>query len=149
MLEVTDPRRVVINRCRKRYKLSRSKRSLGKLLSALERIQEKASRNNDALASDQAWFIAEETWSLVMRTIGPIDPKMETVFSCAPVPPEFEDKSDVERMADLLTHVLIAEEFGNSAPGILYVRILSLAIRITTDALLVSSPELFCTEVEQ
>ena len=141
MNDITAPRKVVINHCRKRHKRSRRpRRSPEKFYEALERIQEKAAENNGVLTSEQAWFIAEETWSFAMRFI---DPRMATAFACQHIskPENFENMSDDERMNYLSAFAPIAGQLKDDSFLCAYV--LSMGIRIATDALLASSPEIF------
>ena len=140
MSDITGPRKVVIDHCRKRYMLSLVKRSPEEFCEVLGRIHEGAVKNNGILTSEQAWIIAEETWSFITKRI---DPKMATAFSCLSVPPEFEDMSDAERVERLCGSVSTLDMFGRSFHSRLYAHILSMGIRIATDALLASSPEIF------
>lgn len=140
MNTITGPRKVVIDHCRKRYTLSMVKRSPEGFCEVLWRIHERAVENNGILTSEQAWLIAEETWSFATKRI---DPKMAAAFSCLSMPPEFEDMSDVERVEELLGSVSALDMFGRSFHSRLCAHILSMGIRIATDASLASSPEIF------
>lgn len=137
MNAITAPRKVVIDHCHKRYELSRSKRSPEGFYKTLMRISGKATANNGILTSEQAWFIAEETWSFVTRFIEPI---VAPAFAGLDTPGWFEEMPDDMRVGTLAVGALVV---GDSANPITYARILSMGIRIATDALLTSSPEIF------
>lgn len=137
MNDITAPRKVVINHCHKRYKLSQSKRSPEGFYKALMRIRNNAAENNGVLTSEQAWFIAEETWSFVTRFIEPI---VAPAFAGLDMPGLFEEMPDAERVRTLAAGAFVV---GESAHPVTYARVLSMGIRIATDALLASSPEIF------
>lgn len=137
MSKITAPRRVVIEHCRKRYKPSQSKRSAEGFYKTLMRISGKATENNGILTSEQAWIVAEETWSFVTRFIEPI---VAPAFANLDIPGWFEEMPDDMRVGTLAAGALVV---GDSAGPITYARVLSMGIRIATDALLASSPEIF------
>lgn len=137
MNTITAPRKVVIDHCRKRYKLSQSKRSPEEFYKALMRIRNKAAENNGILTSEQAWIVAEETWFFVTRFIEPI---VAPAFAGLDTPGWFEEMPDDMRVGTLAVGALVV---GDSASPITYARVLSMGIRIATDALLASSPEIF------
>lgn len=137
MNDITAPRKVVINHCHKRYKRSRSRRSPEKFYEALERIREKAAENNGILTSEQAWIVAEETWFFVTRFIEPI---VAPAFAGLDTPGWFEEMPDDERVRTLAASAFVV---GESAHPVTYARVLSMGVRIATDALLASSPEIF------
>lgn len=137
MNDITAPRRVVIEHCHKLSKTYQSKRSPEEFYKALMRIRDKATENDGILTSEQAWFIAEETWSFVTRFIEPI---VAPAFAALDMPVLFEEMPDDERVGILAAGALVV---GDSANPITYARVLSMGIRIATDALLTSSPEIF------
>ena len=161
LFEATDPRRVVVSRCRKRYKRAKSKRTPKRFWNDLMHIyqditesasidsSEQAWFNVPTLSSEQAWSIAEGTWSLSIRLMSP---NMATVFSHLPVtyPENFENMSDDDRVLNLAALVFWTTQLELDAmPLEICARIPGMGIRIATDALLASSPELFYKEVEQ
>ena len=137
MSKITALRKVVIDHCRRLHKASQGKKSPEEFHKALMRISSKAAENDGILTSEQAWIVAEETWSFVTRFIEPI---VAPAFAGLDVPGWFEEMPDDERVATLAAGVLVV---GDSANPVTYARILSMGIRIATDALLASSPEIF------
>lgn len=160
MFEDTDPRKVVIDHCYKWHRLSPKKRSTEKFSEALTRIYlditERASTpsldqawfNDPTLTSDQAWFIAEETWSFAMRFIDP-ETAAGILSLHIPVLEGFEDMTDDDRvlyLSDLALAMSWIEVYTLHHSAML-LKVLFAGIRIATDALLASSPVLFRTEV--
>lgn len=137
MNAITDPRKVVINHCRKLSKLYQSKRSPEGFYKVLIRISGKATENSGVLTSEQAWIVAEETWFFVTRFIEPI---VAPAFAGLDMPGLFEEMPDDERVRTLAAGAFVV---GESAHPVTYARVLSMGIRIATDALLASSPEIF------
>lgn len=160
MLEDADPRKVVIDHCYKWHRLSPKKRSAEKFSESLTRIYlditERASTssldqawfNGPTLTSDQAWLIAEETWSFAMRFIGPGD--AAAILSLhIPRLDDFEDMTDDDRVLYLSDLALAMSwiEVGTLYHSAMLLQVLFTGICVATDALLASSPELFYTEV--
>lgn len=137
MFDITGPRKVVIDHCRKLHKLSQIKRSPEGFYKALALIHKKSAENKGILTSEQAWIVAEETWSFVTRFIDPI---MAPAFAVLDMPDWFEEMPDDERVMTLAAGAFIVGRGSSSVSNAL---ILSLGIRVATDALLASSPEIF------
>lgn len=142
MNDITAPRKVVIDHCRKQER-SRNKMTLVGFALQLNSICSAVDDNGGILTPDQAWFIAEGTWTLIAKVVG-LD--MATAFSCTPMHDEFDDLSDIDRVSLLMlsiAYLLLAEEYEGEVLVLLCARTLSVGIRIATDALLASSPEIF------
>lgn len=137
MNDITAPRKVVIDHCRKLSKSYQSKRSPEGFYKVLIRISGKATENSGVLTPEKAWIVAEETWFFVTRFIEPI---VAPAFAGLDTPGWFEEMPDDMRVGTLAAGALVV---GDSASPITYARILSMGIRIATDALLASSPEIF------
>lgn len=142
MFDITGPRKVVIDHCRRRG-VPRSKMTPGGFAFQLRDIRKAVDDNGGILTPDQAWFIAEGSWSLIARIVGP---DMAPAFSCLPMPDALDNLSDHDRVTLLalgMLDLLVTEVNKEEPQAITYARILSMGIRIATDALLASSPEIF------
>ena len=142
MSKITAPRRVVIEHCRKQER-SRNKMTAYGFARQLGYICKDLADNDGTLSPDQAWFIAEGIWALVTRDI---DPEMAPAFSCLALPALFDDMSDYVRVQALAFRIARLRAIGlyeNESPDAMCANTLSMGIRIATDALLASSPEIF------
>lgn len=138
MFEITGPRKVVIDYCRKSYKESHIRTTPTEFGSALVSIYRDIAYNDGILSSVQAQFIAKWSWFLVMDFV---DPSVAVAFSCLAMPTGFDDLSDEDRVVALADRVLRLCAGESSVR--MRAEILSMGIRIATDALLASAPEMF------
>ena len=141
MNNITPARKAVIDYCRKSYDESRTKTTPVEFGLALTSIYRNTASNEGILSPDQARFIAKGSWSLAMEFV---DPSVAIAFSCLAMPDGFEDMSDEGRVVALADRVL------QLCAGESFVRMqaetLSMGIRIATDALMASAPEMFQEE---
>lgn len=138
MNDITAARKVVIDYCRKSYDESRTKTTPVEFGLALTSIYRDTTFNEGFLSPDQARFIAKGSWSLAMEFV---DPSVAVAFSCLAMPDGFEDMSDDDRVVALADRVLRLCAGESSVR--MQAETLSMGIRIATDALMASAPEMF------
>lgn len=138
MNDITAARKVVIDYCRKSYDESRTKTTPIEFGLALTSIYRDTAFNEGILSPNQARFIAKGSWSLAMEFV---DPSVAIAFSCLAMPDGFEDMPDDDRVFALAEQVLAFD--ANKSSSRQRAEILSMSIRIATDALLASAPEMF------
>lgn len=137
MTNITTARKVVIDYCRSKYKESPTRTTPA--LFGLTLTSVYATLIGDGVISaDQARSIASEAWSLIVPLVGD---NMADSFSCLAMPEGFDDMSDEDRVVILADRVM-ALDTDKSSPR-QRAEILSMSIRIATDALLASAPEMF------
>lgn len=139
MTNITTARKVVIDYCRKSYDESQVKTTPIEFGLALTSIYRDTASNEGFLSPEQARFIAKGSWSLAMELV---DPSVAIAFSCLAMPDGFEDMSDEDRVVALADRVLRLCA-GKSSSVRLQAETLSMGIRIATDVLLASAPEMF------
>ena len=137
MTDITTARKVVIDYCRNKYKESPTQTTPA--LFGLTLTSVYATLIGDGFISpDQARSIASEAWSLIVPLVGD---NMADSFSCLAMPEGFDDMSDEDRVVILADRVMgLSADKSSSRQR---AEILSMSIRIATDALLASSPEMF------
>lgn len=138
MTDITASRKVVIDYCRKSYDESLAKTTPVEFGLALTSIYRDTASNEGSLSPEQARFIAKGSWSLAMELV---DPSVAIAFSCLAMPDGFEDMSDQDRVVALADRVLRLCAGKSSVR--LQAETLSMGVRIATDALLASAPEMF------
>lgn len=137
MNDITAARKVVIDYCRSKYKESPTQTTPAMFGLSLTSIY--ATLIGDGfISSDQARSIASEAWSLIVPLVGD---NMADSFSCLAMPKQFEDMSDEDRVVILADRVMSLSADKSSPRQ--RAEILSMSIRIATDALLASAPEMF------
>lgn len=138
MSDITTARKVVIDYCRKSYDKSWVKTTPIEFCLALISIYRDTASNEGFLSPDQARFIAKGSWYLAMEFV---DPSVAITFSCLAMPDGFEDMPDDDRVVALADRVLRLCAGESSVR--LQAETLSMGIRIATDVLLASAPEMF------
>lgn len=138
MSDISTARKVVIDYCRKSYDKSRVKTTPIEFGLALISIYRDTASNEGFLSPDQARFIAKGSWYLAMEFV---DPSVAIAFSCLAMPDGFEDIPDDDRVVALADRVLRLCAGESSVR--LQAETLSMGIRIATDALMASAPEMF------
>lgn len=138
MTNITTARKVVIDYCRKSYDESQVKTTPIEFGLALTSIYRDTASNEGFLSPEQARFIAKGSWSLAMELV---DPSVAIAFSCLAMHDGFEDMSDQDRVVALADRVLRLCAGKSSVR--LQAETLSMGVRIATDALLASAPEMF------
>lgn len=138
MTDIAIARKVVIDYCRKSYDESRVKTTPIEFGLALTSIYRDTAYNEGFLSPEQARFIARGSWSLAMEFV---DPSVAIAFSCLAMPDGFEDMPDGDRVVALADRVLRLCAEKSSVR--LQAETLSMGIRIATDALMASAPEMF------
>lgn len=137
MTDITAARKVVIDYCRSKYKESPAQTTPALFGFTLTSVY--ATLIGDGvISSDQARNIASEAWSLIVPLVGD---DMADSFSCLVMPDGFEDMPDDDRVFALAEQVLAFD--ANKSSSRQRAEILSMSIRIATDALLASAPEMF------
>lgn len=138
MNDTTSARKVVIDYCRKSYDESRTKTTPIEFGLALTSIYRDTAFNEGILSPNQARFIAKGSWSLAMEFV---DPSVAIAFSCLAMSDGFEDMPDDDRVVALADRVLRLCAGESSVR--MQAETLSMGIRIATDSLLASAPEMF------
>lgn len=137
MTDTTSARKVVIDYCRNKYKESPTQTTPAMFGFTLTSVY--AMLIGDGFISpDQARSIASEAWSLIVPLVSD---NMADPFSCLAMPYGFEDMPDDDRVFSLAERVLAFDADKSSSRQ--RAEILSMSIRIATDALLASAPEMF------
>lgn len=137
MTNITTARKVVIDYCRNKYKESPTQTTPA--LFGLTLTSVYATLIGDGfISSDQARSIASEAWSLIVPLVGDL---IADSFSCMEMPEGFDDMSDEDRVV-LLTDRVMSLSVSKSSPR-QCADVLSMSVRIATDALLASAPEMF------
>lgn len=137
MNDITTARKVVIDYCRNKYKESPTQTTPAMFGFTLTSVYATLVGDN-FISSDQARSIASEAWSLIVPLVGD---NMADSFSCLAMPDGFEDMSDEDRVVALADRVLRLCAGKSSVR--LQAETLSMGIRIATDALMASAPEMF------
>lgn len=137
MTDITTTRKVVIDYCRNKYKESPTQTTPAMFGFTLTSVYATLI-GDDFISSDQARSIASEAWSIIVPLVGD---NMADSFSCLAMPDEFEDMPDDDRVFALAEQVLAFD--ANKSSSRQRAEILSMSIRIATDALLASAPEMF------
>lgn len=137
MTNITTARKVVIDYCRNKYKESPTQTTPALFGLTLTSIYATII-GDDFISSDQARSIASEAWSLIVPLVGD---NMADPFSCLAMPDGFKDMPDDDRVFALAEQVLAFD--ANKSSSRQRAEILSMSIRIATDALLASAPEMF------
>lgn len=137
MTNITTARKVVIDYCRNKYKKSPTQTTPAMFGFTLTSVYATLI-GDDFISSDQARSIASEAWSLIVPLVGD---NMADSFSCLSMPDGFEDMPDDDRVFALAEQVLAFD--ANKSSSRQRAEILSMSIRIATDALLASAPEMF------
>lgn len=137
MTNITTARKVVIDYCRNKYKESPTQTTPALFGLTLTSIYATLIGDN-FISSDQARSIASEAWSLIVPIVGN---NMADSFSCLAMPDGFEYMPDDDRVFALAEQVLAFD--ANKSSSRQRAEILSMSIRIATDALLASAPEMF------
>ena len=137
MTDITTARKVVIDYCRNKYKESPTQTTPALFGLTLTSIYATLIGDN-FISSDQARSIASEAWSLIVPLVGDL---IADSFSCMEMPEGFDDMSDEDRVV-LLTDRVMSLSVSKSSPR-QCADVLSMSIRIATDALLASTPEMF------
>ena len=130
MNDITTARKVVIDYCRNKYKESLTQTTPAMFGFTLTSVY--ATLIGDGfIYPDQARDIASEAWSLIVPLVGD---NMADSFSCLAMPDGFEDMPDDDRVFSFDADKSSSRQRAE---------ILSMSIRIATDALLASAPEMF------
>lgn len=137
MTNITTARKVVIDYCRNKYKESPTQTTPALFGLTLTSIYAMLIGDN-FISSDQARSIASEAWSLIVPLVGD---NMADSFSCLAMPDGFEDMPDDDRVVILADRVMALN--ANNSSSRQRAEVLSMSIRIATDALLASAPEMF------
>lgn len=137
MIDITAARKVVIDYCRNKYKESPTQTTPALFGLTLTSIY--ATLIEDGFISpDQARSIASEAWSLIVPLVGDL---IADSFSCMEMPEGFDDMSDEDRvvlLADRVMNLSVSKSSPRQCADVL-----SMSVRIATDALLASAPEMF------
>lgn len=137
MIDITSARKVVIDYCRSKYKESPTQTTPALFGFTLTSVYATLI-GDDIISSDQARDISSEAWSLIVPLIGD---NMADSFSCLAMPEGFDDMPDEDRVVVLADRVMALDV--NKSSSRQRAEILSMSIRIATDALLASAPEMF------
>ena len=134
MTDTTAARKVVIDYCRSKYKESPTQTTPALFGLTLTSIYAELISKDGIISSDQARAIASEAWSLIIPLVGD---NMADSFSCLAMPEGFDDMSDEDRVVILADRVMALNADKSSSRQ--RAEILSMGIRIATDALLASA----------